>query len=370
MRRQFIAATLVWMAGVSFAGAQNVSPPKHPYDITPDAGAWTICVNAFFEHIEAPPGRDFYPGELEKLLANSRARQLAIEFVSVLRRDYKLPAYMFNRGDEERKKEEERVERERKQREELFRQLGGELPKKTYRKRLLHIQDQYIVLIGGYPDQDTARRDLDRIRKLDLPADKKQRDEFQAKFCRRLYGAMATNGQDKPDGYVAYENPFKTAMVLPNPLVPRPKPAPLDTEELERGLAAMNANNPYSLLKHAGKWTLVVKTYRVPTRVVGLENTSVQPAAAKSGNVYDAVAKMAEELAKVLRHPALNLDAYVLHTHNSSLVTVGIFDSEKDPRLLAKQSELSKLRLKDRQTGVEVEQLMNPPLPIPIPRSR
>ncbi len=369
MDRRLIVVGAVWWAVVGSLGAQHVAPPKHPYDITPEAGPWTICVSAFFEHIEPPPGRDFYPGELEKLLADSQARRLAIEFVSVLRRDYKLPAYMFNRGDEERKKEEERIERERKQREELFRQLGGELPKKTYRKRLLHIQDQYIVLIGGYPDQDTARRDLDRIRKLDLPADKKQREEFQAKFCRRVYGALAT-GAEKPDGFVTYESPFKTAMVLPNPLVPRPKPAPPDADELARGLGAMNADNPYNLLKHAGKWTLVVKVYRVPTRVVGLEGNSVQPASAKSGNVYDAVGKMAEELAKFLRHPALNLDAYVLHTHNSSLVTVGIFENERDPRLTAKQAELSKLKLKERETGAEIEQLMNPPLPIPIPRPK
>lgn len=369
MNRRVIVAGAVWLAILSGLKGQHASPPKHPYDITPEAGPWTICVNAFFEHIDAPPGRDFYPGELEKLLADSRARKLAIEFVSVLRRDYKLPAYMFNRGDEERRKEEERVEQERRQREELFRQLGGELPKKTYRKRLLHIQDQYIVLIGGYPDQDTARRDLDRIRKLDLPADKKQREEFQAKFCRRLYGALAT-GSDKPDGFVTYESPFKTAMVLPNPLVPRPKPAPPDPDELARGLAAMNADNPYSLLKHAGKWTLVVKVYRVPTRVIGLENNGVQQASAKSGNVHDAIAKMAEELAKFLRHPALNLEAYVLHTHNSSMVTVGIFDSDKDPRLTAKQAELSKLKLKERDTGIEIEQLMNPALPIPIPRSK
>jgi len=369
MRYGLTLAAAWCLIGAVPIGAQHAAPPKHPYDITPEAGAWTICVNAFFEHIEAPPGRDFYPGELERLLAESRARHLAIEFVSVLRRDYKLPAYMFNRGDEERKKEEERVERERKQREELFRQLGGELPRKTYRKRLLHIQDQYIVLVGGYPDQDSARRDLDRIRKFDLPADKKQRDEFQAKFCRRLYGVGGIQGGDNSNGYV-YENPFKTAMVLPNPLVPRPKPAPLDADELARGLSAMNANNPYNLLKHAGKWTLVVKTYRVPTRVVGLENNGVQQVGAKGGNVYDAVGKMAEELAKLLRHPGLNLDAYVLHTHNSSMVTVGIFESENDPRLLAKQAELGKLKLKDRDSGIEIEQLMNPALPIPIPRPK
>src|SRR5262245_15700622 len=153
-RIALIAATVVSLAGV--AGAQEPTPAarKHAYDIAPEAGAWCICVHTFFENFEAPAGRDFYPQELDRIMGQSKARPLAIDFVSCLRRDYKLPAYMFNRGDDERKKEEARVENERKQREELYRKMGAELPPKSYRKRLAHVQDQYLVLIGGYPDQD------------------------------------------------------------------------------------------------------------------------------------------------------------------------------------------------------------------------
>ena len=112
--------------------------------------------------------------ELDQMLAASTARKLAIGFVTDLRRDYKLPAYMFNRGDEERKKEEQRIADQYQQRQEAYRRMGltaDQIPEKVFKKRLAHVQNQYVVLIGGYPDQETARRSLDAIHKLKRPAD-------------------------------------------------------------------------------------------------------------------------------------------------------------------------------------------------------
>src|SRR5262245_40411053 len=185
-RIALVAAALAGLAGVAVAQQPTPTARKHAYDIAPEAGAWCICVQSFFENFEAPAGRDFYPQELEQLMAQSKARRLSIDFVSCLRRDYQLKAYMFNRGDDERTKEQERVEAERKQREELYRKMGAELPPKLYRKRLAHIQDQYMVLLGGYPDQETARRDLDNIRNLkDPPKD----------FMHSLQAALNVNEQ-------------------------------------------------------------------------------------------------------------------------------------------------------------------------------
>jgi hypothetical protein len=362
------AAAAVAFAGVAVAQPAPQPAPaarKHSYDITPESGAWCICVQSFFENFEAPAGRDFYPQELEQLLNQSKARRQSIDFVSCLRRDYKLPAYMFNRGDDERKKEEERVEAERKQREELYRKMGAELPPKLYRKRLMHIQDQYMVLIGGYPDQDTARHDLDHIRKLNAPPQE---------FMNRIQAALEVHDkrQATESGYL---NPFATAMVVPNPTGPKLARPTVDQDELAKGLSIMNANNPYNLLKHQGKWTLVVKMYRVPGNVVGSDgkNKMVGPdgkisavAQAQGMSVekmYEAIAKQAEQLASILHSPQLNFDAYVLHTHNSSLVTVGVFDSEKDPRLAPLQARLATLRL-------DPEQLISPPMPMPVPKAK
>ena len=74
------------------------------------------------------------------------------------------------------------------------------------------------------------------------------------------------------------------------------------------------------------------------------------------------------DVAAIFRSPQLNFDAYVLHTHNSSLVTVGVFDSERDPRLQTMQERLAKLKF-DVAGGTD-EQLMSPPMPIPVPRAK
>ena len=52
-------------------------------------------------------------------------------------------------------------------------------------------------------------------------------------------------------------------------------------------------------------------------------------------------AEMAHNLAKVLRHKDLGYESYVLHTRNSSIVTVGSFSGPKDPELLKLAGELA-----------------------------
>ena len=85
--------------------------------------------------------------------------------------------------------------------------------------------------------------------------------------------------------------------------------------------------------------------------------------------MFDAITKQSEQLAALLRHPQLDFESYVLHTNHGSLVTVGLFDSEKDPRLAAMQGRLSTLQLQT-SGGVMGEQLMSPPLAMPVPKAK
>jgi hypothetical protein len=94
----------------------------------------------------------------------------------------------------------------------------------------------------------------------------------------------------------------------------------------------------------------------------------------KGADVLAAGAEQAEQLAKVLREMKddkgrpLGLEAFVLHTRTSSVVTVGQFDGPDDPALLEKRQLLLGLRLnvaRDVSTGTPEFQHV---LPIPIPR--
>src|SRR5207245_539529 len=97
----------------------------------------------------------------------------------------------------ERKKEEQRVAEQQKQLRELYRARGlreEDIPASGFRKRLAHIQDQYIVLIGGYPDQETAHKSLPTIRKLGLPSGKDEGREFD-----RINRLLLTSEDNTPD---------------------------------------------------------------------------------------------------------------------------------------------------------------------------
>src|SRR6266404_3635100 len=125
----------------------------HVYDITPESGAWAICVMSY---------------------AGPTAGSLAFDLVSELRKEYKLPGYLYNRSEELRKQEKERVEALRRQRQEFFQRQGIPMPERVYEKRMLHIEAQYAVLIADakFKTIDDARHALNQIRKLKPPPER------------------------------------------------------------------------------------------------------------------------------------------------------------------------------------------------------
>jgi hypothetical protein len=352
------AAVLVGLASIVQA-QQPRQPQRNPYDITPEAGPWAICVTSFATQIDRPEGRDFYPGELEQILAHTDARDRSVRFVSELRSDpYRLRAYLFNHGDDERKKEEERVAQERRDRKEFLLkhpELAGTMRPMVNIKRTAHIVDQYIVLIGGYRDRDDARRGLDGLRKLKPPS---------REFMNLVAGAQGSANMN------ALVNPFSTAFVVPNPTNPdKLKPPPREENELAINNEELNRNNPFSpLVAHQKKWTLIIKEYKIPIPIIGRNEQAQRLDPAKTGQTYEALGKQAEALAGLLRNKAFGnaFDTYVIHSKFASYVTVGIFDGPNDPRLASMQATLSKLSLRG-PTGQAMVDLMNPAMPFPIP---
>jgi len=313
--------------------------PDHPYNITPNAGAWAICVMS-------------YSGE--------KAFYLSEKFVTELRRDYRLPAYFFNRSDVERQKEEVREEEMRKKRwtlyDQLAKQMGHDDPKKVapqtvHVKKPLRFEDQFAVMIGGYRDMDNARRSLEYVRKLKPPSEE---------LMNRAFVAGPANGGAEVKS--AFINPFQSAFVVPNPTAPKQKPPELDEKQLGFTLKELNADETYSLLKCPGNWTLVVKVYRAPTVVLtkGQEKSPLDRS--KSGDLLGASAQQAHQLAEILRTPQLGFESYVLHTNNMSMVTVGSFDGPSDPRMEPLANKLATLKLEP------FESLMKPPMPFKVPR--
>ena len=74
--------------------------------------------------------------------------------------------------------------------------------------------------------------------------------------------------------------------------------------------------------------------------------------------MLNAAALQAHETARVLRK--LDFEAYVLHTRNSSVVTVGSFNSKEDPNLPKVSKAITSLK-------IQALDLYTNPLPLEIP---
>src|SRR5437870_6099216 len=90
MNRFLFALTGLAVLALAGSGlARDVeADPSRDYAVTPDVGPWMICVHAY---------------------TGPQAGQLTHDFVIELRRTYKLPAYAFNHGADERRKQQEEL---------------------------------------------------------------------------------------------------------------------------------------------------------------------------------------------------------------------------------------------------------------------
>src|SRR5262249_3670149 len=119
------------------------------------------------------------------------------------------------------------------------------------RKRTVHIDDQYVVLIGGFSDIDSARRALEKVKKLETTP-LKSSDGKNATFV--MYEL-----KEKDKLRSSKWNPFTTSFVTRNPTIPYEKPDPTKPDPAWKEL---NSEETYSLLKAKGAWTLLIKQYQ------------------------------------------------------------------------------------------------------------
>ncbi|MBX7103695.1 MAG: hypothetical protein K1X57_06415 [Gemmataceae bacterium] len=327
---------LVLSVALLFSGLASASP----YAITPEAGAWMILVQSY---------------------SGAGSAQLADDLASVLRKDYSLPAYVFNRGEEERTKERARVAELKKKHAEQAKAMGlGEdvpLPK----IRTVKIEDSYAVLVGGWKDMDDARKALEKVRKL---------KQLPERFMHKGLVVPQSNGSGAREAIVGGYNPFLTAFVVHNPLTP----TPVDPEKGKlQNLKEYNADESFSLLKCRKAYTLMVKPYQGAVTLASAtapKTDLIQKiGGAKPGQYLNATAQQAHALAEVLQKmkdgkgkPVIDTDVYVLHTEFGSYVCVGGFDKPDDPALKAYQTKLANLKLGP------LESLTPNPAPMPVPK--
>lgn len=282
----------------------------------------------------------------------------AVRLVQWLSSTYKkMPAYIFNHGAEERRKEmERRREAVRRQFEYLKKMNVTPDPSMKIRVPHMHVEEQCAVLIGGYKDMETARRALDAIKKLPPP------DPQQVKAQHEMFIMTPEGGGQKVP-----VNPFLQGFVVRNPSLPPERPANQPGMDLAL-LQKLNAGEPYSLLQCPKKYTLAISQLQTPTVVQSKATSSSFLESLGFGSHpvahEDAAAKSAHNLAEVLRR-IHHQEAYVLHTRFSSIVTVGSYDSPDDPRLNHDIEQLNRL-LTTMTTLDRMQQVRLFPRPMPM----
>jgi hypothetical protein len=317
----FLVAGLVLIGWANLSFGKVECDPNNEYVVTPDAGAWMVIVQS-------------YSGDM----ARDQAHKLVLE----LRSRYNLQAYVFNRGKEEREKQEAEMRKRRQQLDEYIRQNGLQ-PGMPLPNRHVRIDEQYAVLVGdSYKDMESARKALDRLRKLPTPS-KELVDKIVVAGNYDATTGKPTQVESVP------VNPFLRAFVVPNPTVPVQKPE----EKPDTFLKQLNAEEPYSVFTCGKPWTLAVKEFYGENRVIP-RSTPVELfeklLGKKGPDTLNASAMQAHELAKVMRK-YMNLDAYVLHTRHGSVVTIGGYDSKDDPRLVQNQKRFTNFQFVTQQQG-------------------
>jgi hypothetical protein len=291
--------------------------------VQPGCGPWMICLH-WYSGPEAP-----------KL-----ARDMVMELRS--NPDYQLPAYVFTKGVEEcqaeLKRAAEYVQRER------ARLAAAGCPADTHiRVPMVRYEIQCAVLVGGYKDMDAAHRALEQLKKLKPPDPKKV--QMHSQIIVEFY----KDGNPK-DGRFAPINPFTHGMVVPNPTMPAER---ANNAAADMGLLrALNADEPFSLLKCPKKYTLAITKYSLSTIIQSKKASSSfwdKLGMGEPGDKADGAGVSAHNLANLLREG--KFEAYVLHSRHCSYVTVGSYDSSDDPRIKQDQELLLRLNPQLREAA-------------------
>ena len=97
-------------------------------EVTPALGSWMVCMTTYVSD-DAP----------------LKAREMA----TILRRDYKLHAYVITHGAEEKRKEFDRLKAQIEKQREALRQFGPDVDWRGSRVKIMNLKEQCGDLVGG-----------------------------------------------------------------------------------------------------------------------------------------------------------------------------------------------------------------------------
>ena len=279
------------------------------------APPWTKLL--LFKHLEADPA-ELYPITDENgpwlimaaTFSGEGAKEQVRELIYELRKDFKLPAYSYQRKFEYSKP---------------VRGKGltpqGEAPLMRYRRD----QDvvEIAVLVGDFAtvDDREAQKVLKKLKharpkSLDVSPEKSN----QALAAYRMLQAKAKQALF-PQGNDS-RGPMGNAFVVTNPLLPREYFVPKGVDKL---VVEMNEGVPHSLLDCPEPYTVKVATFSGHAVILDQKRQAAIDRGELPKSYLEEAAKNSHLLTEALRRKGY--EAYEFHDRNSSIVTVGSFST-------------------------------------------
>jgi len=334
-------------------------------------GLLVVATGIFAAAPEADQNKEYWLGPTDGpyliFVASYRgdeARDLANRLVHELRTRYRIPAFLWSKSEEERQAQQKWLD-------DLHTKYG-----ENQRFKKVRIVDDFAVLVGHWKDMDSARSELDRIKKAPPPASvPKSAIAFAKTRWNRKTMSLQNHQFD-----AAIDRPFSQAFVTRNPLAPKEFAAKEAGKQgkYDPTWVEMNQKEKYSLFKCQKPWTLVVQVYqgasitqaaprpnimdraRPGARDAAMER-QLRLTAKASGRDLNSATSEAGQLAERLRDRGKGFEAYVFHTRDASIVTVGGFRGPKDPELLRLQQQLANMEIGEQR-------LLAQPVPFEVPR--
>jgi len=282
------------------------------------APPWAKMV--LFKHLEADPN-EMYPINdsngpwmiLAASFSGEGAEEQAQQLIYELRKDYKLPAYSYQKKFEFSKPVE-----------------GKGLTPQGERKmmRYQRAQDYFeiAVMVGDYqmvddPEAQKVLKKLKHARPKALAAEERKSTNQSLAGLRALQRQVQESMLPKESDELK-RGPMANAFVVTNPILPSEYFVP---KGLDKFVIEMNKGVPHSLLDCKGRYTVRVATFTGHAVILDKKRQDMVNKGAVPKSYLEDAAKsahlMAEELCKK------GYDAYEFHDRGSSIVTVGSFDS-------------------------------------------
>lgn len=364
LSRNILAVILVPIASVILlAQTPTTQEPTIKYPLTNREGPWLIHVASF---------RGDQSLEFAHLLAEE------------VRTKHRLLSFIYSMNEEDAKRDREQLKQYQMQ----F--VGSDKVAESNERqkfKTVRVVKEYSVFVGNYPTMEKAREQTEDIKAFPPPAsipsyglnlfnesNTVEKADSQKSDLASIFSLKSNRTEDRKLLNQKLGNPFRQAFVVRNPIFAKSKVPTVVNQQapvaIDPTWPALNEKEKYSIFTCTKPWTLVVAKFAPPTEAqVSPTGSVVQTGAGlpsqNVGKGLEAAAETARQVADLLRDGGKGYDAYVFHTRQYSLVTVGAFDSRYDPKMEQAWTILKGFA-ESQETG-PFSLLLKLPLPMQVP---